>query len=275
MQCQLCKSNVKLERSHIIPKFVYRYIKKTSPTGRIRNGDNPNKPREDGDVIPFLCGECEDKFSKIETNFNDFVFRKATQNKLEKMEVSEDIFYFSVSLIWRCLKFRLYEILKIQDLTDKEIQIMNQFLSKCEDYLNTKNISSIQNYKFHLMPTNSSRMQYVNFDYDMSSIERGTDHSFRAFSIEEGEDKDYLLYYVKIPFLLFIVEIVENSTGNQTWKGTELKIGESIFDYGNMNLDPIAYEILETIVDNIKIASNNLSQKQKESTLKLLKSKNN
>lgn len=102
----------------------------------------------------------------------------------------------------------------------------------------------------------------------MSSIERGTDSSFRAFSVAEGEDKDYLLYYVKIPFLLFVVEIVENSTGSQTWKGTELELGRIIFDYRNLDVDPIVYEILRTIAENIKIHSNELSQSQYNSILK-------
>lgn len=268
MKCQLCKKETELERSHIIPKFVYRYIKKTSPTTtkRLRNGDNPNKAQQDGEAIPFLCGECEDKFSRVEKVFNDFVFSKSTQNELKNMEVTEDIFYFSVSLIWRCLKFRIYKNLKIDELTDKEMQIMNKFLEDCETYLNNKNISSIQNYKFHLIPTNS--IHIVDFKHDMLSIERGTDHSFRAFSINEGEGKDYLLYYVKIPFLLFIVEIVENSTGTQNWKGTELAIGEFIFDYGNLDVDNIVYEILKTMAENIEGYSQLLSSKQLDSILK-------
>lgn len=268
MKCQLCKKDTILERSHIIPKFVYRYIKKTSPTTtkKLRKGDTPNKAQQDGDVLQFLCGECEDKFSKSEKYFNDFVFSKATQNKLEKMEVNDEILYFSISLIWRSLKFRIYKNLKLDELMENEIQTMNNFLDDCEIYLNTKDTSSIKKYKFHLIPTNS--IEIIDFDYNMASIERGTDSSFRAFSINNGENKDYLLYYVKIPFLLFIVEIVENSTGTQTWKGTELELGKAIFDYSNLDVDSIVYEILRTMAENIERYSKLLSSKQSDTILK-------
>ncbi|REK71975.1 hypothetical protein DX130_19980 [Paenibacillus paeoniae] len=35
-KCALCGKIAKLEESHIIPKFVFRYLKKDSFTGRLR-----------------------------------------------------------------------------------------------------------------------------------------------------------------------------------------------------------------------------------------------
>lgn len=68
--CRLCKQECELKDSHIVPKFFYNLIKKNSPTGRFRTTDNPNIPYQYGKKLPFLCGDCEEKFSKYETYFS-------------------------------------------------------------------------------------------------------------------------------------------------------------------------------------------------------------
>lgn len=65
--CALCRENKELELSHIVPKFVIRYLKKTS-TGAIRNMENPNKIAQDGEKHYLLCGDCEDTKLNSPTN---------------------------------------------------------------------------------------------------------------------------------------------------------------------------------------------------------------
>ncbi len=33
--CKLCESKFKLHESHIIPRFIYKWLKKTSKTGHL------------------------------------------------------------------------------------------------------------------------------------------------------------------------------------------------------------------------------------------------
>lgn len=63
-KCALCGNEAELELSHILPKFLFRYQKKSSPTGNIRSVVNPNRIVQDGEKLPFLCGGCEDLFSR-------------------------------------------------------------------------------------------------------------------------------------------------------------------------------------------------------------------
>ncbi|MCC3648478.1 hypothetical protein JGK52_17595 [Cytobacillus oceanisediminis] len=63
MKCALCRKDAILELSHIIPKFVYRSMKKNSPTGNMRLMSEPNRKIQDGDKQNMLCGECEDFFN--------------------------------------------------------------------------------------------------------------------------------------------------------------------------------------------------------------------
>lgn len=45
--CALCRDNTELKESHIIPKFVGKWLKRTSATGYLRNIDNINKRQQD------------------------------------------------------------------------------------------------------------------------------------------------------------------------------------------------------------------------------------
>ncbi|SDX41543.1 hypothetical protein [Paenibacillus sp. PDC88] len=73
-KCALCENESDLMQSHIIPKFVFRYLKKASFTGRLRNVSTPNNPLQDGDKMSLLCAQCESLFNANETQFANQVF---------------------------------------------------------------------------------------------------------------------------------------------------------------------------------------------------------
>ena len=71
--CALCQDKSELELSHIIPKFVLRYLKETS-AGFLRSAENPNTVVQDGEKHYMLCGKCEDLFSKYERSLRIIYF---------------------------------------------------------------------------------------------------------------------------------------------------------------------------------------------------------
>ena len=106
-QCRLCKCTDKpLKESHIIPKMFYNELKRNSPTHIMRMADNPNRGVQDGLKLPFLCGECEELFSKYERAFSNRIYQKAIANDGEiKFESKDDaLSYFLLSVAWRVIK---------------------------------------------------------------------------------------------------------------------------------------------------------------------------
>src|SRR5438105_3665023 len=71
--CALCATLAPLQKSHIIPKFVFRYMRTSSP-GRIRDSTAPNRLIQDGPKIPLLCAPCEERFAAWETPFAERIF---------------------------------------------------------------------------------------------------------------------------------------------------------------------------------------------------------
>lgn len=104
LKCGLCGEMKELKLSHIIPKFVFRYLKKDSFTGRMRNLSNINVPVQDGDKQYLLCGSCEGLFSRNETKFANEIHFPFKENGFQSFTYDGDwLKYFITSVNWRTL----------------------------------------------------------------------------------------------------------------------------------------------------------------------------
>lgn len=61
--CELYRIETELRESHIYPKFVIDYTKKTG-SKYLRKFDNPNKRQQDGIKLHLLSEKAEQEFSK-------------------------------------------------------------------------------------------------------------------------------------------------------------------------------------------------------------------
>lgn len=271
MKCHLCKEDKELMESHIIPKFIFRWIKKTSITGKLRSTDNPNLRKQDGKTKKIFCADCEQKLSVIEKYFKEEFFDKAKNNNLEKSEVTIELFDFCVSLILRNLKLRMINN-KVVGLEPKEIAAFKEVIDKCRIYFINKNLDVLNDFNFHLIPTTKNMEEKGKINYNSFINQRVTAHAYRAFC-EEKEGFDYLIFYVKIPFFLILVEIIPNL--DYEWFGTELDIGNIVCDESNIDFDSIIIDILYLLNQNKnksreKVSKNQLS-KLEENVKKILK----
>jgi hypothetical protein len=106
--CPLCLQKKHLESSHLIPKFIFKWIK-DSGTGFMRSSENFNRRVQDGFKEPFLCGSCEDIFSKDETYFANKVFYPTVELDLAIIQYNNQLHRFVISVFWRLLKHSILE----------------------------------------------------------------------------------------------------------------------------------------------------------------------
>lgn len=113
-RCRLCNQERELQESHIIPSFVYNWLKETSVTGHLRFGETVNKRVQDGIKSYLLCWDCEQLFAKFENTFSKEVFiplhRDVPINPYGKWMLK-----FCASVCWRVLIY------------SKECQALNHF----------------------------------------------------------------------------------------------------------------------------------------------------
>ena len=65
-QCRLCGKEADLCESHLVPKFVFRWLKKTGADA-FRPPLDPNRKVKDGAKLYLLWEECEGRFGRVET----------------------------------------------------------------------------------------------------------------------------------------------------------------------------------------------------------------
>jgi hypothetical protein len=103
--CRLCGETKELQESHIVPKFVFRWMKETSSTGYIRHSQQPNLRVQDGLKFYLLCGDCERRLNQWETQFANHIFHPLTQGTTDTALYGPWFLLFCVSVSWRVLVF--------------------------------------------------------------------------------------------------------------------------------------------------------------------------
>jgi len=132
--CAFCGEYKELKVSHVLPAFVFRWLRDRSGAGHIRNTDYPNRRVQDGLKFPWLCGDCEGQFNHYETAFATKVFHpwQSGENRI----VYEDwLLKFCVSISWRVLKFARGRK-EGTNYTDEQNMLMDQAEANWHAFLN-------------------------------------------------------------------------------------------------------------------------------------------
>ncbi|WP_051197542.1 hypothetical protein [Flavobacterium soli] len=207
--CQLCDKEKDLAESHIIPKFVYRWMKQTG--GKyFRTALNPNQRLQDGIKNYLLCFDCEQKFSKYEKWFADNIFFPHLKNSSKFLEYDENLGNFIISVLWRRL---LLNKINGQEYFEK---VFNDWKS----YLNNEDV--LQNDKIHLFflgdiwGENTQPNEFVHRYFT-----RATDTNIAEI------DNDIIVFAKFSRFLVF----AELNINKQNFRGTNVYFGKSKFPF--------------------------------------------
>jgi hypothetical protein len=132
--CRLCGEKKELQYSHVIPAFVYKWLKKTSGTGYLRFGMKPNKRAQDGLKFYWLCRNCEQKFCEWETAFSNKIFYPINQNTSANVQYTNWFLLFCVSVSWRVLTFYIEEG-HLKNFTSEQIEVTKKTLQTWKEFL--------------------------------------------------------------------------------------------------------------------------------------------
>lgn len=103
--CALCRKIAPLDRSHVLPAFVFRWLRESSATGHIRFAETPDKRVQDGVKLPLLCRACEGRLNQFETAFATNLFHPWNADSGKPIRYEDWLLKFCVSVSWRVLKY--------------------------------------------------------------------------------------------------------------------------------------------------------------------------
>ncbi|HBK7247203.1 TPA: hypothetical protein LNF33_003515 [Vibrio cholerae] len=215
-KCSLCSCEAELELSHILPKFLFRYQKKSSPTGNIRSVVNPNRIVQDGEKVPFLCGECEDLFSRWETSFANNIFYPYEKGEKSEFSYDSDLSKFLASLSFRCLKLSYVEN-RLSYIENSLISYVPKALNNLSRYL-LGEIPHPNEQRQHmiLLDTAHSSSGYIN------GIKESEFNLYTTRAIEYDVVASDIVIFVYIKFLKFLVLCPVYTKTQKGWRSSRI-----------------------------------------------------
>jgi len=103
-RCRLCEQEAELAESHIIPSFIYKWLKESSVTGHFRFGETVNRRVQDGFKTYLLCHDCENRFGAWENAFAQKIFMPLHEDRIMST-YGPWLLKFCASISWRILTF--------------------------------------------------------------------------------------------------------------------------------------------------------------------------
>jgi hypothetical protein len=251
MLCKLCHKAEAIRESHIVPKFVGKWIKATSPTHGLRNSAQPDQRRENLTKLPLLCEACEIRFSWSEKRFAEGVFFAFNREGRHSFAYSNWLLYFAVSLSWRVAVTQGVD--RLNHVSNRYIQL-DTAVAEWAAYLLSKP-SQAQRYSYHLFfDSMAPCVEHVGAYYDGRYALNTTSWWIPSTEFEFG-------IYVKLPGMTFFTSISpENPAG---WTNTQIHVSGQIGDAGQEVEYNLFWEAMLDDARNLREQMGKLSETQK------------
>lgn len=210
--CPLCGSAGPLRDSHIVPHFVYEWLRETSATGFIRYGPIPNRRVQDGFKQKLLCASCEEMLSKWESETARLVFRPYHHDSGAVLEYGPWFSKFCASVCWRVLF--LHRGLGIPNYSPAQNEAADNALAHWRAWMFDR-VPNPGRFELHVVP--------VDLIGDFEGIEPPTNinrYVARAIEIDAISSARSAYVYAKLCKLV-LVGAVQLPAGRQ-WIGTRV-----------------------------------------------------
>lgn len=253
--CRLCGNpNLDKPESHIVSKFFYEWLKNTSPTGFIRQPNNPNRRLQDGLKPEFLCSKCEKALGRWEKSFSENIFKPLCDaNSAFSFECSDEyIMKFGVSIVWRALEYN-YRMNLISDMTAGELIDIEKALKSWKDYL-LGNSQGVDKNNVYIIPV---RQYAENSDDRWKTYNRSVGIDFKVF-----DDQYWGFVFVKVPNMIIIGDVL--GTPDIIIKKYQIFKNNIINDDLSPSIPELVRRIINNCISNFEEGAKNISQSQIE-----------
>ncbi|MBZ9688491.1 hypothetical protein G9F72_019360 [Clostridium estertheticum] len=258
--CALCRQAKKLELSHIVPKFVIRYLKKTSVVA-IRNMQNPNKVVQDGEKHYLLCGDCEDLFSIYETKFANTFFHPYMKDNIKEFNYDSNIYYFLTSVSWRSLYLDILDFVEHSQELGLDTETLDCLIASEKE---------MRNYLLKNQSTANGIEHHIFFFEDIKNITNELVETRPHTTFHRGIvsytffNKELKTYATITNMMGIILFTLYNKGQNEKWINTEIINGTGVISAENQIIESVCINELVEILNNAKKAVLETSDSQKE-----------
>jgi hypothetical protein len=180
--------------SHIIPRFIGNWMKKTGMTPYLRFSGDIDTRTQDLEKMKLLCGDCENLFSRWESEFAKEVFHPMS-NDQPMYWYGPWLLKFAASLSWRAIQIPDYKKVKdsptLKQISDGMEHHLAQFL--------LGRVKNVGFYSQHVMPV-TELVEPIRPGSPM--LNRYLAHAVEINCIQ-NENHSEMMIYVKLPMFIF------------------------------------------------------------------------
>lgn len=223
--CRLCRKEADLQLSHIVPKFVFRWLKETAASP-IRHSQKPNIRVQDGEKLYFLCSECESLFSKWENTFSQKIFHPLQNEQLDKrhFQYGDWCLKFCVSLSWRFLAYGKEK--GIDQISTEQSTKVDEALETWREYL----------LSFRKSPTPFDQQLFplsLIESHSNTKLSPFTNRYFlRAVDVDIAHNNKRLFTYIKMGKIMLFGLVHE--TEPSLWKNGKIHANRGVISIGDV-----------------------------------------
>lgn len=105
-QCELCGDEADLRDSHVIPRFVFKHLKKTGATPFLRKVVEPDERFQDHKE-QLLCAKCEQHLNRFESPFAGYIYHPYQRGEKTVFQYDDWLYHFILSVNWRLIISKL------------------------------------------------------------------------------------------------------------------------------------------------------------------------
>jgi hypothetical protein len=207
--CALCGSNGPLCESHIIPHFVFDWLKETSATGYMRHAQHPNLRVQDGMKERLLCADCEGRLSVWEKHAAEIVFGPYHRDSSATIRYGASFARFCASVCWRVLA--VFRRIGLDHLSGEQRLAVDKALDVWREFMFGERENPGQ-FELHLYPVDvTESLQNIDAPPNFNR------YLARVVECAVGANSDSAFVYVKMGKLLLFGLIQEPD--RRYWKG--------------------------------------------------------
>lgn len=260
-KCALCFEERELQLSHIVPKFVFGYVKRSAPSA-LRSHRTPNLRIQDGEKEYLLCWKCEQIFGGWEKTFSEQLFVPLH----DPLPVTTPIPYrewalkFAVSVSWRVLQY--HSTRGLHHFSNEQKAQADHALNMWRQFLIGERKHPAR-FEQHLLPLDVIEQHTAG---DVSPFLNR--YLLRSIHTDVLASKTSAVVYTKLCRVLifgFIHE--ENPSG---WKGTKLHVNKGLIGPREYLVPGRIFEYMNQKATQVKKALDSLSPKQEQKVAKFI-----
>lgn len=233
--CKLCERDAELQESHVIPAFVFRWMRDTSGGGYLRATKEPNLRVQDGAKYYWLCAECEGRLNRYETQFAGSIFHPYCSEQKPKLRYGRWMLLFCTSVSWRVLRMYRQEA-SFASWSPEAIARLDEAERTWKDVLLEKRPHPGQ-YEQHFLPLDA--IETVKGPDLPPNINR---YLLRATDTDVAHSRSMEFVYCK--FGHFVLVGFVRCDRRDWWRGTKIHANEGLLEPKSYRLPHAFFEYI-------------------------------